>query len=258
MLSNTLKALRSIINKETLVSFNRLIQTDYPPSKFILFNQNKINVKCLLCGFPRTGTHWIRNVIEKSSGKKTFNLYENRPTKNDSEVLLIKVHARNKFVAQAKVRWILPPFNFEGKYIYVYRDPRDSIISMYEMYCYSKRNNSLSIESFLRKLDPIKQYKWEISSWVLAKNNRVLKVKFENLKENPVYEYSKIFSYLDLDCKIESKYLRKKIAKEDNIDRPRGVAYGWKLSIEKYKIIIDMVQDELQDELKLLGYDSIK
>ena len=255
-LKNTVKNLRSILKEETLAPLSTFYNYQYPPTKFLKIYQSKICIKCILCGFPRTGTHWIRNVIEKSTGKKTYDLYTNKPTHLDNEVLLLKIHARNKQIAYLKALWLLPRFNFEGKYIYIYRDPRDSIISMYEMYKKEKKNNSITPKEYLKAHDPIGQYRWEIKEWVLKKHKNVYIVKFENLRKNPEIYFKKIFVFLNLDFPIAIEFIDKLIATSDEAKRPRGTVHGWKNTcISEYKFIVDQVQNKLNKEIELIGYE---
>ena len=230
----------------------------YPPTKFLLTSRHKINIGCIMCGFPRTGTHWIKNVISKSTGLKTGDLYGQKPTYSDKTVLLIKIHARSKRIAYFKAKWLLPPFNFGGKYIYVYRDPRDAIISLYEMYENKIDQQELSIDDFFRLYDPITQYRWEIKSWVFANHQNLLLIKFEELKRCPEKEFGRIFRFIGLNTTSYAKYINEMVATVDNSERPRGTAYGWKTTLKKYEPIIKKVSTELNREIKLLGYDPIR
>lgn len=214
-----------------------------------------LRVKCFMCGYPRSGTHWIRNVVENSSGQKTFNLYEELPLLGIENALVVKIHARDKRIANIKARLNLPPFQFAGKYIYAYRDPRDTIISLFEMYKVSKETPNLNPASFIDFYDPIRQYRWEINSWVLANHDDVLLVKYESLKLNPIDNFEKIFTYLDLKNPVHVDSIDQKVATMDKIDRPRGTVYGWKNSYNKYKELVDTVNDQLECEIKMLGYD---
>jgi hypothetical protein len=208
-----------------------------------------------MSGYPRSGTHWIRNVIEKSSGVKTFHIHGGEITPATKDVCVIKIHARSKWVARFKALWLLPPHNFGGKYIYVYRDPRDAIISLYEMYKNVKDSPDLEPKDFIKLYDPIRQYKWEINAWVLHNHKDVLLVRFEDLKMHPVATYEKIFGYLNIDAPVDRESIGEKVLMSDSENRPRATAYGWKKAGPKYQCIIDSVNKELDKEIKLLGYE---
>lgn len=252
---NLFKSVKALITGKSIISARYFYDSRYPPTKFLSYNKSKINIRCILCGFPRTGTHWIRNVIEKSSGEKTFNLYENKPSLKDKNVLLIKIHARSKFIANVKSLWLLPPFSFGGKYIYVYRDPRDAIISLYEMYKKEKKNKNLDSKEYLESQDPIGQYKWEINSWVAKKHDNVLLVRFEDLKISPLDGFKRILEFLDLNVPVKIDSIQKMVNTEDNTQRPRGTAYGWKRASKEYEYIIKAVSKRLKKEIAMLGYE---
>ena len=252
---NSINVIKRQIDGKSLSSFKSIKSTQYPPTKFLMPQHSKIHIQCIMCGFPRAGTHWIRNVIEKSTGRETYDLNYKRPSPLNKDVLLIKIHARSKFIARLKALWKLPRFDFGGKYIYVYRDPRDAIISLYEMYKRIKAIDDLDQEHFLNIYDPIGQYSWEINRWVVPNHKDVLLVKFENLKLNSLEEFSRIFRFLCLDFPIAAESIGKLVATTDEKKRPRGTAYGWKNAPIDYKFIIDTVNSRLEREIKLLGYE---
>ena len=252
---NSIKVIVGQFSGTSIGSWSKFYKTPYPPTKFLKSHPSKIHIQCIMSGFPRTGTHWIRNVIEKSTGQKTYDLHTNRPSPGNKNVLLIKIHARNKFIARLKALWLLPRFNFGGKYIYVYRDPRDSIISLYEMYKKIKDKDHLNPENFLNIYDPIGQYRWEINRWVMPKHKNVLLVRFENLKLCPLDEFQRIFRFLGLKHPIAADTFGKLVATTDNKKRPRGTAYGWKKASADYQFLIDSVTNHLEREIISLGYE---
>ena len=205
---NLLKVFKGHITGKSMGGINALYDTQYPPTKFLRYHRSKIYINCIMCGFPRAGTHWILNVVGKSSGQKTGELRGNKiPLPSDKNIILLKIHARNKLVARVKALWLLPPFNFGGKYIYVYRDPRDSIISLYEMYKKLKEFDNLKPDEFLNVYDPITQYRWEINAWVLRNHKNVFLVKYENLKQSPIESFNKIFKFLGLDAQVAGDFI---------------------------------------------------
>ena len=44
-----------MLKGETLVPLSAFYNYHYPPTKFLKIYQSKICIKCILCGFPRTG-----------------------------------------------------------------------------------------------------------------------------------------------------------------------------------------------------------
>jgi len=251
---NSAKNIRNALSGKSFRSISSFVNV-----KNILLNlvpgKRKLNIHCILCGIPRSGSHWIQNVIEKSAGIKTFDIYKKIPTSADEEINLIKIHARNKFIANTKARLILPPFKFNNKYIYTYRDPRDVIISLYEMYKVLKKQPNLKENEFLRFYDPIGQYRWEIEKWVIPQHNDVLLVRFEDLKLSPINEFQKIFEYLGLRAQINKETINEIKAATDTKRRPRGALYGWKKTYHQYKELISNINRKLEREIILLNYD---
>lgn len=185
----------------------------------------------------------------------TYDLAENRPISDNKNILLVKIHARNRFVARIKAYLVLPPHNFTGKYIYTYRDPRDAIISLYEMYKKLKGVADLSPENFIKIYDPIGQYRWEINSWIFRKNNNVFLVRFEDLKANPLLEYKKIFDFLRIEVSVATEAISQFVSTSDSKKRPRGTAGGWKDAPDEYKWLIDEVTKKLDKEIRQIGYE---
>lgn len=257
-LVNVIKTTKNLVTRKLLTSLGSHYDPRYPPTKFLKWNLPKINIQCIMSGYPRSGCHWIRNVIEKSSGAKTSAIStRSKITPTTKDICILKIHARNKWIARAKALWLLPPHNFGGKYIYVYRDPRDAIISLYEMYKKRKGLPDLEPKDFIKLYDPIRHYRWEINAWVLKNHEDVLLVRFEDLKMRPLAIFEKIFGYLNIDAPVDRGSIGEKVLASDSEKRPRATAHGWKKAPPKYQCIIDSVNKELDKEIKLLGYKDV-
>lgn len=254
---NLIKVIKNLVTGKLFTSLGSYYDPRYPPTKFLKWSLPKINIQCIMSGYPRSGTNWIRNVIEKSSSAKTFTTESRKITPDTKDVCVVKIHARNKWIARAKALWLLPPHNFGGKYIYVYRDPRDAIISLYEMYRRRKGIADLEQKHFIKLYDPMRQYQWEINAWVLENHEDVLLVRFEDLKMRPVATFEKIFGYLNIDAPVDRGCIGERVLAFDSEKRPRASAYGWKKARRKYQCIIDSVNKELDKEIKLLGYEDV-
>ncbi len=254
-LINSIKTVKNIVtNKHFGASKEKKINIGYAINGLLPFG-SKAEIQCILCGYPRSGTHWIRSVIEKSSDYKTYDLFENKPNINEKKILAIKIHARNKLIARAKALLRLPPHKFSGQYIYTYRDPRDTLISLFEMYKKAKDVPNLDAEEFIRFYDPIRQYRWEIHSWVFPKHDNVLLVRFEDLKLNSIAEFERIFSFLKIDAPVNEEAIGIKVGLMDGTNRPRATVFGWKNAPEEYKSLINHTNFALKQEIKMLGYE---
>lgn len=220
-------------------------------------NKSEFHIDVVLCGFPRSGTHWIRNVVSNSIDKycPTLEDIDYAKVRKQKYLPLIKIHARSKFVAKLKIFFLMPPNKSKNKYIYVYRDPRDAIISLYNMYNILKKKK-LTQDQFLKLYDPIGQYSWEINSWVLKKNKNTLVVKFEDLKLQSNQTFSKILDFINPKYTLKVNSFSELVGQVENNDRRKGSLYGWKNTYSEYKILIDQINLKLSNEIKLLCYDE--
>jgi len=227
----------------------------------LLTSKTNFNVMGVMCGFPRTGTHWIRNVTEKSTKVYCPSLgdIDYSKIKKNQDIPLFKVHARSKFVAKLKMFFLTPPHKFNNKFIYVYRDPRDAIISLYNMYNIIQRKE-LTQEDFLDIYDPIGQYKWELNSWVLhkksEKDKNLLIIRFEDLKLNSNQTFDKIFKFLNIESEINDKSLNEFVGVVESSKRVKGTVFGWQKSYNQYKVLIDKINIVLKQEILLLNYPN--
>lgn len=197
----------------------------------------------------------MRSVLRNSTGISDYAIGARGPIPTGATGILVKVHARSKWMARTKALWLLPRHEFEGKYIYTYRDPRDAILSLYEMYKHRKGRPDLSQDEFIRFYDPIGQYRWEIRSWVLREHSDVLRVRFEDLKQDPALEFQRIFQYLGLRGEVHEESLGRAVANADQANRPRRAAYAWKAASAEYAPLLSLVTAGLEQEIRALGYD---
>lgn len=218
--------------------------------------KSQFKIECVMCGYPRSGTHWISNVVQKSSDLYSPDYAEiDYKMALDKHIPLIKIHARSKSVLKLKMFLLLPPHIFKKKYIYTYRDPRDAIISLYNMYNILK-NKNLSQKEFLNIYDPIGQYKWEIKSWVLNnKSANVLTVRFEDLKNDTTNIFNKIFSFININENVNYESLNEFVGVVEKNNRKKGAIYGWKENYDEYIDLIEEINKDLSEEIVKLGYD---
>ena len=258
-LKNAIKSLKLRLSGGHLGKWKLRYQLSLKDLFIKLFTKSKsFEVSCVLCGFPRTGTHWIRNVVQQSTGQYCPSLddVDYNKIELNKKIPLFKIHARSKFISRLKLFFKLPPHKFDEKYIYVYRDPRDAIISLYNMYNILK-NKNLSQKQFLHDYDPIGQFKWEINSWVLGKSNsNTLIVRFEDLKINTFITFKNIFSFIGLQNDLDEHVLNEYVGVVEDNKRIKGEVYGWKKTYSEYEILIDEINKKLNSEIKALKYDE--
>lgn len=138
----------------------------------------------------------------------------------------------------------------------MYRDPRDAIISLYEMYRERTHRSNLNPELFLELYDPIGQFRWEFDSWIKKNPTRVMSVKYEDLKTDPKEGFRRIFDYIGIASSVDPSAINTPVNQvEQNSNRPRRAAYGWKSAPAEYQPLIEHVSEALFDEIRYLNYE---
>lgn len=254
---NLIITTRNIILRRNMGEVAHTFRPSDPIGTLFLPQNKKIDVHCIIAGYPRTGTHWIRNVIEKSAGIRTYNIFQEKLELDSTGTpRIVKIHARSMTHARLKALLFLPPHNFKNRFIYAYRDPRDCIISLFEMYKYQKDMPGLSPENFVRFYDPLGQYRWEIDSWVIPKHSNVLLVKYEKLKDKPEQEFRRIFEFAGIQEEPDAEAINQKVSTFDEKNRPRAAVQGWRNAPAEYAWLIRTVSSELSDIIRTLGYEA--
>lgn len=176
---------------------------------------------------PRSGTHFLEAFLAKnfydgddlsSNGPIYFGHWSNKILLEGGEPYH-KLFGSHFFPEDSK---------FTNKMIYIYRDGRAVIASIYNSKFYNKDWEGLSFSEFLRKdidwyggLGQKKQTKMNIvehwfqhtDTWLNVVNNNLLFIRFEDLKEHP----DKI--YLDICRKFyPKKFLKAKLFGIQNIN----------------------------------------
>ena len=169
---------------------------------------------------PRSGTHFLEAFLAE-------NFYKNQDLSSNGPIYF--GHWSNKILLEAGEpyhklfgsHFFPEDSKFTKKMIYIYRDGRAVIASIYNSRFYHKDWGDLSFSEFLRKeidwygglgqqkstkINIVEHWYKHAEAWVGLQNKHLLKVRFEDLKEHP----EKV--YLDI-CKkhYPKKYWRAKI-----------------------------------------------
>ena len=174
------------------------------PGKYYKVQKDDI----LLISYPKSGNTWLRFLfgnVMYSSGVDFKNIDKfipdiYRTTKKEIEDLdsprVIKSHE--------------PFFPNNSKVVYIYRDPRDVVISYYYWYKKFNRLKGESFEfffnSFLEGNVSYGLWSEHLKGWREAAEKRprnVYMVKYETLKEDTLKEFKKILQFCDLDYSDE-------------------------------------------------------
>ena len=165
-----------------------------------------------LVSYPRTGSHWVRMILEKYLQKYCL------PTSFYGNNEYWGYHLHDREVGNGDEG---ATDNFE-KVIYLYRNPVDVVYSLlkYEGWTTQEKINEI-----------INEYKVHLTRWKLNNNDikKIIFIKYEDIVENPENTFSEIINFLGEDwdkdklMKIYSesthKNLSKNINDENVIDR---------------------------------------
>lgn len=176
MIKNLIKKISgsSIVEVSPLVASNHVIEQYWAESDFPF-----------LVSYPRTGSHWLRIMLEKYSDKPMLvrSFYEH----NNLDYLLYHTHDIDLTVRRKKV-------------IYLYRYPTDVIFSTLKYY---KQDYS---QKYLVNMWT-SQYANHLIHWLFkeAYVEDKLILKYENLKNNASVEFNKLCLFLNLNWE-ESRF----------------------------------------------------
>jgi len=237
--------------------------------------------------FPRSGSNFLQNVLEQSSGMACRSRYA-RLRINPCEYLTLKSHAISPAMLNEEIRLQgLRKADTPSKIIWLIRDPRDVMISFYE-YTQSERGVAISQDDFLAKVD----YHWATfahmqqpvpylltfprraaveplsvgeafsafrRNWSehARRTGEVLQVRYEDLVDRPRETFATVFQYLELDCPLAEESLGDRVSLYSSERRPRGVAYGWRRHDARYRTLLDTVERVLGEEIVHLRYDAL-
>lgn len=231
----------------------------------------------LVC-FPRSGSNFIQNVIRQSGVVDAVSIYKPKLKENLSRNF--KSHAPTPGYLQDEARRFLSVYKEEFQtipIIWLYRDPRDAMISFFEYTC-TRLGYSLKQDHFIKSYDfflaapidkrcerrsdtyaisVIDSYKKSIIEWHQhCADNKAFAVNYEDLLSNPNESFYKIFELLNSSRSVSIKARNELVSLHSSESRLRGQAHGWRTTGDKYKIIIDAVNSKMSEELQLLEYKN--
>jgi len=236
---------------------------------------------CYLISFPRSGSNFLQHVLESSSGMLCRSLYSNT-TFDSGDVLCLKSHAISMPYLLDEVNRLVSRPRRPNKFMVLQRDPRDVMISFYE---FAQKRKDISIpqrefmdrvafhyvlshgtriETWRRKVEiaPLSiadAYRRYVEQWFVnrAQGLDCLTVRYESLVRAPEAEYGRIFRFLGLTCQLDQGAVEKRVQEFSREGRERGVAHGWTKCESTYGELISEVEDELEAEIRVLGYSDI-
>lgn len=190
----------------------------------ILIQKNIINDLKFprLVSYPRTGSHWLRILVEKYTGFPSVvqSFFDPNPQ------IVWGFHIHNREIQ--KFEESEGPTTGLKKVIYLYRDPVDTIYSQMKYhkdlpFLWDGKNSdiiSMKVQNY------IKEYFNHMNRWL--KNNQdiesLLSIKYEELQNNPSETFKKVIDFLNFDWNEEKfqnvykecdKFLTKKVTPHD-------------------------------------------
>jgi hypothetical protein len=236
-------------------------------------------VPTYLIAFPRSGSNFLQQVIESSSGLTCRSLYA-VPHDAPHKVLNFKSHALSYAHLLDEVTRLVGPVDAPEKIIVLQRDPRDVMISFYE-FVQTRKEIAVPQEDFfhhicffwtafvdkdrilerrveLAPLSIAEAYRRHVQKWFVQPDfeGNVLRVRYERLVEAPEVEFDRIFRYLELDCELARDSLDVMVSQYSKTSWQRGRPSRWRQYMDRYPALLSAVNDYASEEIRLLGYDD--
>ena len=183
----------------------------------------------IVSAYPRSGSSWITRVIASSSNAyltnedRVFNNYWNNKTlkkritfwksyffyKKNNNLLTPSDQSRINFITKGHFpnfeKMQESKWNLDDKFIYIYRDPRDVMISYFFFVNSRKRKKKFSsipkselLEFINNNINGWKKY---MDSWMQSPS---CKVAYENFLKDPLQEAKRVYTELGIPYKHES------------------------------------------------------
>lgn len=233
-----------------------------------------------LVSYPRSGSNFLQNVLEKSSGQVCGSLYGAVWSKRGHH-LNVKSHAFSRVWLLDEINRYTKVSDNNPKVMCIFRDPRDVMISFWNFVQY-KKNIVVAQDKFIDHMaydyatftskDPVldrrvewsplsvgDSYREHYRNWMLQDESKnFTKFKFEKLLTSPHLEFKRLFDFLGINCELAEEALAERVSLYGgDKGRKRGQQYGWKANYNKYKAIIDKVEQDYSDIIDGLGYTDI-
>ncbi len=232
----------------------------------------------VVLSYPRAGSNFLQSVLQGSSGLRCQSIYAPF-NETPGCTLTVKSHSPSPAYFEDEWQRLLPKYPLPVKIIRLQRDPRDVLVSFIE-YTEVNRQTTIRQEEFLTEVDYFyastidrdfkrsvykngltvaQAFKEHVRTWYtdsLPGDYEILSVRYEDLVLEPQETFKRIFDFLNLDCDLAEKFLRVKVSLYSDTGRPRARIQGWRENLERYGALIEQVQDQLHDEIRLLGYET--
>ena len=232
----------------------------------------------VVLSYPRAGSNFLQSVLQGSSGFRCQSIYGELAEGADS-TLTVKSHSPSPAYFEDEWRRFLPDHPLPPKIVRLQRDPRDVLISFLE-YTEANRKTTIRQEEFLNDVDYFyastvdrdfrrslykqgmsvaEAFKEHVRTWYEETPPTcydILPVRYEDLLLEPQAAFKRIFDFLNLDCDLSEKFLKVKVSLYSDTGRQRAKLQGWRENQERYGTLLGMVQEQLAEEIRILGYEE--
>ncbi len=232
----------------------------------------------VVLSYPRAGSNFLQSVLQGSSGLRCQSIY-GQLTEGPQYTLSVKSHSPSPAYLEDEWKRLLPELDLPQKIIRLQRDPRDLMISFLE-YTAANRKTDIRQEEFLNGVDffyastidreyrracykqgmsVAEAFKEHVRTWYVEPvpdRYEILPMRYEDLLLDAQTAFGKIFNFLNLDCELAEKFLQIKVSLYSDTGRQRARVQGWRENLERYGALIAMVQEQLKDEIRILGYEK--
>jgi len=271
---------RSQIKKSPKKAFKSLVDDTLLFFKFRRYSyKNKV---IFIAGLPKSGTTWLKNILATIPGYHDRPIYDpsRAPFFHDVTPLTFDLIPSYSY-SVVKLHTKYTPYNFQtiknkiGKWIVLFRDPRDMCISRYYHMLNLKSHrhyglyHSLGLEkSLFHCINIVKnEYIDWIQNWHLAylrNKDKILELRYEDLNKNFKNSMNKVLNFLEIPHnetfieKLQSTQLKKPVNVKESIakgdTKRKGIVGDWKNHFtEEHK---DYFKEIAGDLLIELGYEK--
>ncbi len=229
--------------------------------------------------FPRMGSNHLMALLSDISSLPYRSIYGLGGIGEEGDMVAVRSHALDDGHLSEEVRLLTGrALSTDAPILVLIRDPRDTAISFYE-YTRAVLQVDIPQEDFLTRVDyflasatsipGLRRFSLEpfsvldalqryLASWTHPPSEASIEhIRFEELITDATGTLQRICTVLDVPWTAPSDAtVSTPRSRHDSMDRPRGVPQGWRRVADRYKVLIEQVEDALGNQITSLGYDQ--
>ncbi|MCC6145153.1 MAG: sulfotransferase domain-containing protein [Candidatus Hydrogenedentes bacterium] len=275
--------LKQLLSREDVI--RRILESQHLRNRFRFIHAREMagrlpyRLPAVVVSYPRAGSNFLQNILKHSSGLHSQSIYGPYPFTEPREITLtVKSHAVSPAYLMDEFQRLVEVEYTPERVVLLQRDPRDVMVSFYE-YAQANRKTAIRQDEFLNGIDffyastidpqsrraveknPLtvaEAFRKHIQTWFRERPDHppCLVLRYEDLVQDPWANFQKVFDFLQVECTLAEEFLRVKVSQYSGTrdEGQRGKAGGWRGQQEKYAALLDQVQREFAEEIRLLGY----